>query len=32
MAQKYRIYINDNTLFIADVAPEQNDDIQQIDT
>jgi 8-oxo-dGTP pyrophosphatase MutT (NUDIX family) len=32
MAQKYRIYINDNTLFIADVAPEQNEDIQQIDT
>ncbi|WP_110834639.1 NUDIX hydrolase [Pedobacter nutrimenti] len=31
MAQKYRIYINDNTLFIADVVPHQNGEIQQID-
>jgi len=31
MAQKYRIYINDNTLIIADVLPELTDKIQQIE-
>ncbi|PST82649.1 NUDIX hydrolase [Pedobacter yulinensis] len=32
MAQKYRIYINDNTLFIADSVPVLADKIQQLDT
>jgi 8-oxo-dGTP pyrophosphatase MutT (NUDIX family) len=32
MAQKYRIYINDNTLFIADRVPKQIAKIQQIET
>jgi hypothetical protein len=32
MAQKYRIYINDNTLFIADSIPKQLEKIQQLDT
>jgi 8-oxo-dGTP pyrophosphatase MutT (NUDIX family) len=31
MAQKYRIYINDNTLFIADLMPKQSGKIQQLD-
>jgi 8-oxo-dGTP pyrophosphatase MutT (NUDIX family) len=31
MAQKYRIYINDNTLFIADSAPKQLKKIQRLD-
>ncbi|WP_010603066.1 NUDIX hydrolase, partial [Pedobacter agri] len=31
MAQKYRIYINDNTLFISDVLPEQKEKIQQLE-
>ncbi|PWS30228.1 NUDIX hydrolase [Pedobacter paludis] len=31
MAQNYRIYINDNTLFIADVLPEQKEKIQQLE-
>ncbi|WP_129713947.1 NUDIX hydrolase [Pedobacter sp. SYP-B3415] len=31
MAQKYRIYINDNTLFIADSLPVLTDKIQQLD-
>ena len=31
MAQKYRIYINDNTLFIADSAPKQLKQIQRLD-
>jgi 8-oxo-dGTP pyrophosphatase MutT (NUDIX family) len=31
MVQKYRIYINDNTLFIADVLPELLEKIQVID-
>ncbi|NQX37668.1 ADP-ribose pyrophosphatase YjhB, NUDIX family [Pedobacter steynii] len=29
--KNYRIYINDNTLFIADSAPKQEKEIQQID-
>jgi 8-oxo-dGTP pyrophosphatase MutT (NUDIX family) len=29
--KNYRIYINDNTLFIADSAPKQDKEIQQID-
>ena len=32
MAQKYRIYINDNTLFITDRIPKQLEKIQQLDT
>ncbi|WP_379089890.1 NUDIX hydrolase [Pedobacter sp. UC225_65] len=32
MAQKYRIYINDNTLFIADRVPKQIAKIQQVET
>ncbi|MGF1926130.1 MAG: NUDIX domain-containing protein, partial [Bacteroidia bacterium] len=32
MAQKYRIYINDNTLFIADHIPKQLEKLQRIDT
>ena len=31
MVQKYRIYINDNTLFIADSAPKQLKKIQRLD-
>ncbi|WP_090880443.1 NUDIX hydrolase [Pedobacter rhizosphaerae] len=31
MAQNYRIYINDNTLFISDVLPEQKEKIQQLE-
>jgi hypothetical protein len=31
MAQNYRIFINDNTLFIADVLPEQAEKIQQLE-
>ena len=31
MAQKYRIYINDNTLFISDSAPKQLKKIQRLD-
>jgi ADP-ribose pyrophosphatase YjhB (NUDIX family) len=31
MAQNYRIYINDNTLFIADMMPKQIKKIQQVD-
>ncbi len=31
MAQNYRIYINDNTLFIADLMPKQIKKIQQVD-
>ncbi|MES2829897.1 MAG: NUDIX domain-containing protein, partial [Bacteroidota bacterium] len=32
MAQKYRIYINDNTLFIADSIPKQAKHIQHIES
>jgi 8-oxo-dGTP pyrophosphatase MutT (NUDIX family) len=32
MAQKYRIYINAHTLFIADGVPKQLEKIQQLDT
>ncbi|MFA6277058.1 MAG: NUDIX domain-containing protein [Pedobacter sp.] len=32
MAQKYRIYINDNTLFIGVTVPKQLEKIQQLDT
>lgn len=31
MAQNYRIYINDNTLFISEVLPEQKEKIQQLE-
>ena len=31
MAQNYRIFINDNTLFIADVLPQQAEKIQQLE-
>jgi hypothetical protein len=32
MAQKYRIYINDNTLFIGDRIPKQLEKTQRLDT
>ncbi len=32
MAQKYRIYINDSTLFIGDRVPKQLERVQQLDT
>ncbi|RZL17943.1 MAG: NUDIX domain-containing protein [Pedobacter sp.] len=32
MAQNYRIYINDNTLFIADTMPNQTLEFQQLET
>jgi len=31
MANNYRIYINDNTLFISEVLPEQKEKIQQLE-
>ncbi|HJY13209.1 MAG TPA: hypothetical protein VJ304_10510, partial [Flavobacterium sp.] len=31
MPRNYRIYINDNTLFISDFLPEQKEKIQQLE-